>query len=103
MNRVDQRARDGESGREQKAAGEAMKVGFYGRLAEAIAPEIELETRNDCSIAELRDRLAEEYPQAARTLGSSRSRACVDGVMVGDDHVIRPADRVEFLPPVAGG
>ena len=78
-----------------------MQVVFYGRLAEAIAPAIELDAT--CSVAELRRKLAAEHPQVASTLGSSRSRALVGALLVGEDYVIAGDDQVEFLPPVSGG
>jgi len=80
-----------------------MKVVFYGRLAEAIAPAIELDASAACSIAELRQRLAADHPEAANSLGSKRSRALVGASLVGDDHVIAAGEQIAFLPPVSGG
>ena len=77
-----------------------MKVLFYGRLADAIGRDIELEGYA-CSVAELRRRVAASHPDAADALG--RSRAVIASAMVGDEHVIAPTDQVEFLPPVSGG
>jgi molybdopterin synthase sulfur carrier subunit len=79
-----------------------MRIAFYGRLAEAIAPEIDVEA-DRCTVADLRERLAGDYPGAAATLRSVRARACVDDAVVPDDHVLHAGDRVEFLPPVSGG
>lgn len=78
-----------------------MKVLFYGRLADAIGPDIEIEAGGACSVAELRRRVAASHPDAADALG--RSRAVIASAMVGDEHVIAAADQVEFLPPVSGG
>lgn len=78
-----------------------MKVLFYGRLADAIGRDIEIESGGACSVAELRRRVAASHPDAADAL--SRSRAVVASALVGDEHVIAPADQVEFLPPVSGG
>ena len=80
-----------------------MKVLFYGRLAEVIAPELETKARPGCSIAQLRDRLIAEHPEAAHTLRSKRSRACVGSALVRDDYVLAENQMVEFLPPVSGG
>jgi sulfur-carrier protein len=80
-----------------------VKVLFYGRLAEAIGPELEMEAPTGCSVAELRDRLAAEHPQAEQILRSKRARACVDGTLVNDEYVPGAADTLEFLPPVSGG
>ena len=78
-----------------------MKVLFYGRLADAIGRDIELESGEDWSVAELRRRVAASHPDAADALG--RSRALIASAIVGDEHVIAPADQIEFLPPVSGG
>ena len=78
-----------------------MKVLFYGRLADAIGQDIEFEAGGACSVAELRRRVAASHPDAAATL--DRSRAVIANAMVCDEHLIAPADQVEFLPPVSGG
>lgn len=80
-----------------------MRIMFYGRLAEAIGPELELAYPADSSVGQIRQRLAAEYPAAASTLASKRAFACVDGAMVRDDHVVPIAGQVEFMPPVSGG
>ena len=79
-----------------------MKVHFYGRLAESLGRDIEVEVRENCSVADLRERLALEFPNAAKALGH-RVRALVDDVVVADSHVVCPSDNVEFFPPVSGG
>jgi molybdopterin converting factor small subunit len=78
-----------------------VKVLFYGRLADAIGRDIEIEAGGASSVAELRRRVAASHPDAADALG--RSRAVIASAMVGDEHVIAAADQVEFLPPVSGG
>ena len=80
-----------------------MKILFHGRLDEAIGPELDLETGPGCSVAELRDRLIAEHPEAEQPLRSRRARACIGDAMVHDDYVVRASDTVEFLPPVSGG
>ena len=79
-----------------------MKVEFFGRLAEAIGTSVEIEVREPCSIAELRERLARTYPSAAGAL-ERRTRACVGDTIVADTHLVDPGDVVGFLPPVSGG
>lgn len=79
-----------------------MKIQFYGKLAEILGRDIEVDVDEDCSIAELRQRLSMAHPHAAPSLGS-RTRACVDDTFVNESHVVRPSDRVEFLPIVSGG
>lgn len=80
-----------------------MKVVFYGRLADVVGPEVELEVSPGCSIGEMRTLLAAEHPAAAATLANRRALACVGGSVVRDDYVTSPEDWVEFLPPVSGG
>jgi len=77
-----------------------LRIRFYGRLADAIAPEIELAT-GGCSISDLRSRIASDYPVVEATLG--RSRACVGDSIAGEEQQVSDADVVEFLPPVSGG
>jgi molybdopterin synthase sulfur carrier subunit len=80
-----------------------VRVLFYGRLAETIGPELEIDAPTGCSVAELRDRIVAEHPQAEQPLRSRRALACVGDALVRDTYVLRTADRLEFLPPVSGG
>ena len=78
-----------------------MKIHFYGRLAESVGREIEVDVPESCSVSELRALLATEYPRAANALGH-RVRALVGDIVVADSHIVRSGDRVEFFPPVSG-
>src|SRR5207249_2847109 len=80
-----------------------VKVVFYGRLADLIGPEVEIDAPSGCSVAELRDRLVARHPGAEQVLLNARSRACIGDAVVHDHHVLAASDRVEFLPPVSGG
>lgn len=80
-----------------------MKVLFYGRLAQAIGPELEIDAPAGCSVAELRERLIAEHPEADQPLRSRRALACVGNALVRESYILQAADRVEFLPPVSGG
>ncbi|HEX7929800.1 MAG TPA: MoaD/ThiS family protein [Sphingomicrobium sp.] len=79
-----------------------MKIHFYGRLAESLGRDIEVEVPESCSIADLRERLAIEFPHAANAL-SNRARALVGDIVVAENYIVRPGDSVEFFPPVSGG
>lgn len=79
-----------------------MKIHFYGRLADSIGRDIEVELPESISVADLRQRLAIEHPRAANVLGH-RVRACVGDAIVPDSHIVLPGDSVEFFPPVSGG
>ena len=80
-----------------------MKIFFYGRLADAIGSELELKASDGCTVADLRQRLAAEHPEASETLASRRARACIGDCIVPEDYVVSSSDKVEFLPPVSGG
>jgi molybdopterin converting factor small subunit len=80
-----------------------LKDVFYGRLAPAIGPQWEGDAPPGSSVAQLRERLVAEYPEAEEPMRSRRARACVGDSIVHDDYVLRPEDRIEFLPPVSGG
>jgi molybdopterin converting factor small subunit len=80
-----------------------VKVLFYGRLAESIAAEVEVDALPGSSVAQLREQLMANYPEAGQSLRSRRSRACVGDTLVSDDHLLEATDTVEFLPPVSGG
>ena len=80
-----------------------MIVFFYGRLADTIGRELEVDAAPGCSVGELRETIIAEHPDAERSLRSERARACVGDVLVRDAYVLQVADRIEFLPPVSGG
>jgi sulfur-carrier protein len=80
-----------------------MKILFYGRLVDAIGPELEIDAPHGCSVADLRQRLISGHPDAEDIFRNSRARACVGDVLVHDGYVLRSSDKVEFLPPVSGG
>jgi len=78
-----------------------VKVRFYGRLADAIGREIELDVRHEAPVGEIRRSLAASHPGAAGAL--RLSRACVRDVMADDNRLLSANDDLEFLPPVSGG
>lgn len=79
-----------------------MKILFYGRLGERIGREIEFEMPAGSNVANLRSALAGIYPDDAVEL-LQRSRACVEDMIVKDDHIVVGAGTVEFFPPLSGG
>jgi molybdopterin converting factor small subunit len=78
-----------------------LNILLYGRLADAIDRRVDLEAPGGSSVGELRQLLATRYLAVAEQL--DRSRACVQGKLVGDDYRVAAGDDVEFLPPVSGG
>lgn len=80
-----------------------MKVRFYGKLADLFGSEREVGIDTPCTVAELRDRLIVEFPQAADALHEKRVRACIGNAIAQDSDVVREGGMVEFLAPVSGG
>lgn len=78
-----------------------MRILLYGRLAEAIDRQVDVDFPCGCSVGELRGLLSRAHPRAADHL--LRSRAVIGNAVVGDEHVAMAGDQVEFLPPVSGG
>ena len=54
-----------------------MKLLFYGRLAEAIGPELEVVVSPGSSVGDVRERLAVEHPDAAGVLRNGRALSFV--------------------------
>lgn len=79
-----------------------MQVRFYGKLAEQIAREIELD-RAGGTVADVRARLAEDYPNCADDLQSQLVRACVGDQLVDDGFSLDSVETIEFFAPVSGG
>lgn len=97
--RVDETA----AGDEIAALGEDMKVRSYGKLADLLGAEREIEIHQACTVSELRAKLAAACPDAAESLASRRVRACVGDHVVPDSHVLAPGESIDLLAPVSGG
>ena len=72
-----------------------MKIGFYGRLAERHGREVEIDLPEGATVAALRARF--------EGLDAATVRALVNDATAGEDAVVGPGDRVDFLPPLSGG
>lgn len=81
----------------------AMKIKFYGKLADIVGRDLDLAIVGHCTIGELRERLSEAYPAIASPLQDKRVRAFIGSVIATDERQIRSHDEVEFLAPVSGG
>lgn len=80
-----------------------MRILMYGRLADIAGGELHLPEQGGCTVAELRQRLAETYDGLGPALSRLGVRACVEDTIVPEDHQLLPAAEVEFFPPVSGG
>lgn len=75
---------------------------FYGRLAEEVGCDLRVRTPAEgLTIGALRRQLAEQY--GLQHLCSPRVKVAVGDEFVGDDHLVRGGDDVEFLAPLSGG
>jgi molybdopterin converting factor small subunit len=74
-----------------------MKILFFGRLAESLGREVDLELPEvGCTVAELRLRLGE-------AVASPAVRACIDRSIVQESARVLPHHEVAFVPPLSGG
>lgn len=78
-----------------------MRITFYGRLAEAIGREIEIDLPTPASVTQVQRRLAELYPESG--VDAARVRTAVGGAIVGGDQLVQPGETVEILAPFSGG
>ena len=64
-------------------------------------PDITMRLPNGATIATLRDQLVDEYPQVEPFMNTL---VCAVGEeMIDGDHVLTEGDRIELIPPIAGG
>jgi molybdopterin converting factor small subunit len=80
-----------------------VRISFYGRLAETIGREVDLDVGQACAVGEVRSRLAGLFPHAASDIVSPRVRACVGDRIVPDSFVVAPGESVDILAPLSGG
>jgi molybdopterin converting factor small subunit len=80
-----------------------MKIGFFGRLRDALGDEREVAAEEGETVARLRVRLAGLHPEAAGEILRPGVRACVGDRIVGEDFPLGGHGRVEFFPPLSGG
>lgn len=81
-----------------------VKVLFFGRLGERLGREREFDLPDgDCTVAELRRRLAALDADLADALGDHDVRVCIDGAIVPETAVVRPIAEIAFIPPLSGG
>lgn len=64
-------------------------------------PDIEMRLPAGATITTLRDQLVQDYPQVEPLM--STLVCALDEEMIATDHVLAEGDRIELIPPIAGG
>lgn len=80
-----------------------MIVKFYGRLADVLGSEREVDIAGPCTVEDVRRLVARTWPDAEHAIADGKVRACIHDRIVADAHSVAPGDCVEFFPPVSGG
>jgi molybdopterin converting factor small subunit len=74
---------------------------FAGLQALVGKPAVELALPPGATIGQLRDKMVEEYPVLEAFI--STLVCSVNEEMVEPDHVLADGEKVELIPPIAGG
>jgi molybdopterin converting factor small subunit len=80
-----------------------MRIRFYGRLAEAIGRQVELEPGEGATVGDVRRMLFDRYPEATASLARGDVMGCVDDQIVGDHIIVAAGKDLAFLPLLSGG
>jgi molybdopterin converting factor small subunit len=80
-----------------------LTIAVFGRLADSVGEEFAFEVDEPCSVADLRQRLADSFPPIGADLLGSKVRFCVGDALVPDNHLLAEERRVEILSPLSGG
>lgn len=80
-----------------------VKIKIYGRLADLIGRDLELELTKPATVFEILDRLAQSNPAASSALLNPRVRICLNGDLVGGNFLADPDSEIEILSVVSGG
>jgi len=79
-----------------------LKIQLFAAARElAGEPWVELDLPLNCSVRELRERLAEQQPALRRLL--DRCSVAVDEEFADDKLMLKADQRVALIPPVSGG
>lgn len=81
-----------------------MKVHLFGKFADCAERSVELAMgEGEVTVGQVRAALGAKYPQLRDELVSSRVKAAVGDVIVGEDERLAPDSVIDFFPPVSGG
>lgn len=88
----------------RKAGASAVRVLFFGRVADALGRELQVDLPpQGCSIGELRERLSALGEVAREALGRCDVRMAVDQILADDGSWVRPRQEVAFFSMFSGG
>lgn len=86
------------------AAGAAVRVLFFGAIADVCGRSIEVSLPMEgCSLKSLRARIADLRDGAAEALGEPCIRVAIDQVMASGEPWVSPGQEVAFLSAFSGG
>jgi molybdopterin converting factor small subunit len=81
-----------------------MKILFFGSLGERIGSTAKVEMpQGGCTIADLRQALVRQNPDAATYLATSAALVAVNQNMVPESFLVTPDQEVAFFPVLSGG
>jgi molybdopterin converting factor small subunit len=80
-----------------------LTIAVFGRLADSVGDAFSFDVGEACSVADLRQRLADSFPPIRADLLGSKVRFCVGDALVPDDHILAEGRRVDILSPLSGG
>ncbi len=80
-----------------------MKILFFGALREAVGVDALEFNEPVNTVAALKSRLAQTYPEWADALSQHAHMAAVNQELAGPDHGISGADEVALFPHITGG
>ena len=77
------------------------RIRMFAGLKDFFDKEMELEVSTNATIAELKDRLVIDRPEAKELIGLCRFACGTE--FVDETHTIQEEDTISFLPPSSGG
>lgn len=80
-----------------------IAVKFFGKLGDIAGEDIQLDSADMSSVADVLAYLSQETPAIYREVTAPQVLIAVNQEIVTFEHSIKSGDEVAFLPPVTGG